>query len=265
VALAAAALEEGRDEEAVELYTRYYERRFDRRARDFPRASNADELRDALATEQSARNLAFAEATFRLANDGVVDAFQLHLYERWTNVADLLSWLRRELPAGMPIDVWEAGLFWPDFNGTEEDVAGETAQLIYTLLGNGASRVIFLPMISNSIDSGDEIRFGLVDGQFQPRPGFEVVADLAAFARQGPVAWQDVIGPEGSRTIVGAGPRGAQGLAWSDGTPIPLEAPEVTISSLDGSASTPATGVELTQDPVLATAATATALTGLVG
>ena len=64
--------------------------------------------------------------------------------------------------------------------------------------------------------------------------------------------------------MVGSGPAGAQGLAWSNGTPIPLQAPEVTISSLDGQQSAPATGVDLTEEPVVATAPTAADVAGLV-
>ena len=56
VVMAEAALDEGRDDEAIALYDQYYERRFARREQDFPRAENADELREALATAQSTRN-----------------------------------------------------------------------------------------------------------------------------------------------------------------------------------------------------------------
>ena len=100
VVMAEAALDEGRDDEAVALYDQYYERRFARREQDFPRAENADELRVALATAQSTRNKEFADVTFRLADDGVIDTFQLHFYERWTNVPTLLSFLKGELPVG---------------------------------------------------------------------------------------------------------------------------------------------------------------------
>jgi hypothetical protein len=264
VVMAKAALDEGRDAEAIATYQEYYERRFARREKDFPRAEDADQLREALATAQSTRNQEFAEATFRLADDGVIDTFQLHFYERWTNVPTLLSFLKGELPPGMAIDVWEAGLFWPEFDGDEQLVAAETAQLVYMLLGNGASRVIYLPMQSNTANTGDEIRFGLLDAEFRPRAGFDVIAGLADFTRQGGVTWQDVAGQDGSRTVVGSGPTGAQGLAWANGTPIPLQAPEVTISSLDGQQSAPATGVDLTEEPVVATAPTAADVAGLV-
>ena len=100
----------------------------------------------------------------------MIDAFQLHFYEKWTNVPALMAFLKASCPPGMPIDVWEAGLFWPDFDGDEQLVAGETARLVYMLLGNGASRVIYLPMQSNTANTGDEIRFGLLDAEFQPRP-----------------------------------------------------------------------------------------------
>ena len=165
------------------------------------------------------RNREFADVTMRLAADGTLDDFQLHFYEKWTNIPRLMDFLEAKLPDGMPIDVWEAGLFWPDFDGDEELVAGETTRLVYGLLGNGASRVIYLPLQSNTANTGDEIRFGLLDASSQPRAAFDTVASLADFARQGGGDWQDVVGRDGARAVIGSGPSGAHALVWTDGDP----------------------------------------------
>ena len=119
--------------------------------------------------------------------------------------------------------MWEAGLFWPDFDGDEELVAGETARLVTCSLGNGASRVIYLPMQSNSANTGDEIRFGLLDAEFQPRAGFDTIAGLADFTRQGGVTGRTSPAATAPAPWSGTGPAGAQGLAWAATvTPIPL-------------------------------------------
>ena len=140
VVMAQALLDEGKVDEAIQVYDQYYERRFARREKDFPRADDEAQLREALGTEQSIRNKEFAAVTLGLATDGTLDDFQLHFYEKWTNIPGLMDFLQAKLPDGMPIDVWEAGLFWPDFDGDENLVAGETTRLIYGLLGNGGAR-----------------------------------------------------------------------------------------------------------------------------
>ena len=154
-----------------------------------------------------------------------------------------MAFLKASLPAGMPIEVWEAGCFWPDSTTDESAVAGETARLVYLLLGNGAERVIFLPMQSNTADSGSELRAGLLDANFQPRPGFDAVAHLAEFARQGGKDWQMVTGTDGAQAVVGTAPSGAQALLWSEAAPVAVSGlgPEVVLTSLDGTP-TPAGG-----------------------
>ena len=127
-----------------------------------------------------------------------------------------MSFLKSKLPAGMPIQVWEAGVFWPDSAGDETVLAGETARLVYLLLADGAQKVIFLPMQSNTASTGEEDRFGLIDANFQPRTGFDVLSRLAEFARQGGGSWQDVSGKDGARAVVGSGTAGAQALLWTD-------------------------------------------------
>lgn len=267
VAMAQTLLDQGKPAEALDAYNRYYERRFERREADFPRAGNEDELRTALATDQSQKNLAYAASTFRLARDGVIDAFQLHFYEKWTNVAPLMAHLRSALPAGMPIEVWEAGVFWPDSASNQDAVAGETARLVYLLLGHGAKRVVFLPMQSNTAASGDELRAGLLDANFKPRPGFEALADLAEFARSGGTGWRVVTGTGGAQAVVGTAPSGAQALLWSDAAPVAVEglAPEVTLTSLDGTPATTSGRAEVGTDPVVATGPAAPELTSLIG
>jgi hypothetical protein len=174
-----------------------------------------------------------------------------------------MQYLRSQLPQGTPIEVWEAGLFWPGSNASDAEVAGETARLVYLLLGNGAERVIFLPMQANN--AADEIRFGLLDASFQPRAGYETLVRLADFARKGRVTWADVAGRDGAQTVVGTGASGAQGLAWTNGDPLPVQAPAVTITSLDGKQTGPATSTQLTAEPVVTTAPAAADLNALVG
>jgi hypothetical protein len=267
VVLAQALLDQGKPADALAAYNAYYERRFERRETDFPHAGNEAELRAALATDKSKENLAYAATTFALAKDGVIDALQLHFYEKWTNVAPLMAFLKGAVPAGMPIEVWEAGVFWPDSTSNEAAVAGETARLVYLLLGGGAERVIFLPMQSNTAASGSELRPGLLDANFQPRAGYEALADLAEFARNGGSGWQVVTGTDGAQAVVGTAPSGAQALLWSDQAPVTVQglAPEVTLTSLDGTPATPSGATQVGTDPLVATGPTAPQLASLIG
>ena len=57
----------------------------------------------------------------------------------------------------------------------------------------------------------------------------------------------------------------AQALFWTDQGSVQVHGPEVTVSSLDGSTTGPANGTKLTTDPLVGTAPTAAALSGLIG
>jgi hypothetical protein len=170
-------LDHRRDQEAGVAYHSFYARRFAVRGDLLPRATDLPALRAALRSEQAARNLAFLEATFRLAADGVLDAYQLHFYEPWDNVPLLLDYLHARLPANLPIESWETGIFWPD--GDEQAVPAETAKVLSLLLAGGVRRVIWLPARYDPQGHAEEYRFGLFDHDDQPRPGALVLSDLS--------------------------------------------------------------------------------------
>lgn len=186
VGIALRLLDRGQPRAAVDAYRRYYARRFAVRGDDFPEVDDEAELRDALGGAQPRRNLEFLEATMRLAHDGVVDAYQLHFYERWDNVPALMAYLEAELPSNVPVDAWEVGMFWP--GAPHEDdalLAAEAAKTVILLLGAGARSVIWLPGAHNpdSERFDDETLFGLVEPDGAIRPlghAFARVAEAAA-------------------------------------------------------------------------------------
>jgi hypothetical protein len=112
----------------------------------------------------------------------VIDAYQLHFYERWDNVPTLLAWLRNRLPAGLPIQAWEVGLFWPGGPDDEAELAGETAKVTSLLLAGGVRPVIWLPAIADVAGRGDELRWGLFDTAGTARPAAVIFHQLAAQA-----------------------------------------------------------------------------------
>lgn len=174
-------LDQGRPDDAVAAYQRYFDRRFS--VRPLPRVSDEDDLRRALAGEKGERNLSFSDATFRLAQDVVVDGYQLHFYERWDNAALLVDYLRSALPSAFPIEAWEAGIFWPGGGDNEHVLAAETAKVTASLLGSGVADVIWLP---TSFDPdgirSDEIRWGLFESSGQPRAAWPAWVGLAGAA-----------------------------------------------------------------------------------
>jgi len=174
-------LDQGRGDEAVGAYNAFYARRFPVRGEQLPRADDVKSLRAALRSDQAARNLSFLDATLRLSADHVVDAYQLHFYEPWSNVPLLLAYLHSRLPAGLPIESWETGIFWP--GGDEAAVPAETAKLVSLLLAGGVRRIIWLPARHDPEGRRDnEYRFGLFGPDDQPRPGALVLRDMAAAA-----------------------------------------------------------------------------------
>jgi hypothetical protein len=180
-AIARRLLDQGRDADAVAAYQRYYERRFPVRAQQLPQVSNPAEVRDALATDQSVRNLASFDATVQLAQQHVIDVFEVHFYEKWVNVPALLDLLHASLPAALPVQTWELGQFWPDAPADEHVHAEELRHAVTLFLDGGATRVIWLPLAYNPNGRNrSELRFGLVDPNGRVRESGRVFAEIAA-------------------------------------------------------------------------------------
>jgi hypothetical protein len=180
LAIAEHLLAKGRTAEAVAAYRQYYSRR----GSQFQEVGDAGQLRQALAGELPRRALAYMAASQRLARAGVLDAWQLHFYESWENVPTLLAYLRDTLPADLPIEALEVGMFWRQGSGDERLRAEEATKTVALLLAGGVQRVIWLPLAtSREVTDGDgELRFGLLDGNGTVRPAGEAVRTIAAAA-----------------------------------------------------------------------------------
>jgi hypothetical protein len=196
VAIADELLRQGKDSQAVAAYQRYYQRRFDRRARDFPQVGNPAELRVALQGQQARRNLAFMAVADQLAERKLVDVHQLHFYESWDNLPAVLDYLRGALPARFPVQAWEVGQFrTQEGAGAPADDAsraGEMVKAVSLLLAGGVRPVIWLPL---AFDPGgrhaDEPRYGLLSPDGAVRPAGEAFLRLATVAA-GASSWQGV-------------------------------------------------------------------------
>ena len=79
--------------------------------RTTPTATSVADLQRLAATEKWQHNEDVIDTTLKLANDGVIDRLQLHFYERWDAVPLLMSFVRSNIPADVPVEAWEVGLF----------------------------------------------------------------------------------------------------------------------------------------------------------
>jgi len=180
-AIARRLLDEGKDSDAVSAYQRYYARRFAVRAQQLPEVSSASDLRDVLSTGQAARNLQYFDATVALAQQKLVDDFEIHFYERYDNVPALVDLLHATLPPTLPIQAWEVGQFWPNAPSDEHTHADELQRAVDGLLDGGVGRVIWLPLAYNPNGRNpSELRFGLVDPNGGVRESGRVFAEIAA-------------------------------------------------------------------------------------
>jgi hypothetical protein len=184
-AIAKRLLDDGRPEEAVAAYQRYYARRFPVRGRKLPQVSNEGELRAALEGEQAAINLAYLQLADRLAARKVVDIRQLHFYEPWDNVPALLDYLEASLPPRFPVQAWEVGQFWVDGTDQPDARADEVVKTVSSLLAGQVRPVIWLPLAFDPGGRhGGEPRYGLLDPDGAARPAGDAVRSIAAAAGQ---------------------------------------------------------------------------------
>ena len=145
VSLAADRLAEGDTAGATSLYEGAYERG-DQGTRRFPPGGDAATVEAAAEGDTGRRVREALDVSLRLAQDGVVDRWQLHWYEPVAVLPEALGDLRARLPAGFPIEAWEAGVFWPGDGYDRATHAGETVRLVAELLAAGVERVVYLPV-----------------------------------------------------------------------------------------------------------------------
>ena len=247
VAIAERLLSEGREDEAVAAYQRYYAHR----GSQYERVETAPALRAMLGRDLVRRGLDYLAATQRLAREKAFDVYQLHFYEPWDNVPALLEYLRATLPSPLPIEGWEVGMFQRGAFDQGEDQqlrAGETAKVVSLLLAGGARRVVWLP---TAAPDGEELRFGLVDSGGTVRPAGEVLKRLAAAAEG--ASWRAVTSGEASGIAFGKGKQTVLVLWSEQGATVPgIGRSDAKASTLTG-ASVPwgKAGLRLGREPFL--------------
>ena len=244
-------LRSGQEAEAVRAYNAYFQRRIGTRGRQIPAVATPADLRAVLAMPQNTRNLAYLAATERLLDEKAVDVRQVHFYEHWSAVPDLLAYLSAETPAGTPVTAWEVGQFWRDGDGDAASRSAEMVKVVTQLAAGGVREVVWLPLAYNPANrQGSEVRYGLLDPDGTQRTAGRMMASLAAIGRGAtvePVAAQGLTGAafrHGDRTTL---------VVWATGAPVTVPAAtDLRSGPLDASPSRSG-AVQVTTDPVVLT------------
>lgn len=177
-------LKGGDTQAAVAAWNAYFERRIGTRGDKIPKVTDAASLQAVLDSEQGRRNLTYLAMATELAESKVVDVRQIHFYEKWSSVPDLLAYLKATTPAGTPIEAWEVGRFLRGDDSDDAATTGEVVQTMSGLLAGGIKIVIWLPLAVNPEGrNSDEPRFGLVDPSGDVRPAGKIVTELATASR----------------------------------------------------------------------------------
>jgi hypothetical protein len=171
-----------------------------------------------MSVPENVRSLQFLAATEALLDRKVVDVRQVHFYEHWSAVPDLMGYLTAENPAGTPIEAWEVGQFWRTPTDDDDARAGEMVKVVTQLVAAGVREAIWLPLAYNPNNrQGSEVRYGLLDPNGTERVAGRMMADLAT-AAQGATA--QPVSDKGLRGV--AFRRGGEStlVVWSDGAPV---------------------------------------------
>lgn len=213
VAIAAARLESGDADGAVDVYRRYYARRFSSRD-EFPDIEDAAALRAVLASDEARRHRSYLDVALQLARDDQTDGIQLHFYEPADAAPDLVEYVT-SAGGGAPVEAWEVGLFWP---GDPEpgDAADEALRSVAGLLGAGVRQVIWLPMAHNPDGRrAEEVRLGAVNADASLRPLGLALAEAAAALSGVGAGIRFVPLRAGFRGFAAVGAEGEAAVVWS--------------------------------------------------
>ncbi|GLI00285.1 hypothetical protein [Phytohabitans aurantiacus] len=240
-------LKAGQQDQAKQAYQRYFQRRIGTRGQKIPADATA-----AMSVAENVRSLDFLAATEALLDRKVVNVRQVHFYEHWTAVPDLMGYLAAENPAGTPIEAWEVGQFWRTPTDDDDARAGEMVKAVTQLAAAGVREVIWLPLAYNPNNrQGSEVRYGLLDPNGTERVAGRMMAELAT-AAQGAVA--QPVSDKGLRGV--AFRRGGEStlVVWSDGAPVTVPGGSGVSGAEVGKP--PSTGdLKVTATPVLLRAA----------
>ena len=134
---------------ALRTYRDYYGRRLAGGVSRWPAVDHRrGAARGARRRPGAGASIAAEDVAVRLANDGVVDAYQLHYYEPTAELPALLDYLAANGSAtSVPIEAWEVGVAWPGDEYDEREHADE----IFRLVGHAARRtacaaIVYLPV-----------------------------------------------------------------------------------------------------------------------
>jgi hypothetical protein len=194
----------------------------------------------------------------------VIDRLQTHFYERWDAAPLLVSFVRAKIPAAMPIEAWEVGLFDVDDSMPEAQLSEEVTKTVSQLLAYGVARVLWLPLAADPNGTGgEEKRFGLLEPDGTPRlvaNAYEQLVKVTTGATLQPLDSKGLMGfvsRQGDKATV---------VAWASDAPVQAE--WATGASALGSTTTTAggaTGIGTSPVMVEVPAAQASELSGAPG
>ncbi|MEO6999692.1 MAG: hypothetical protein ABI112_16570 [Terracoccus sp.] len=231
-------LKAGNEQGAVDAWNSYNERRIGTRGNKIPRVTSAADLQAVLDSDQGRRNLTYLTMATDLARAKVVDVRQIHFYEKWSSVPDLMAYLAASTPPGTPIEAWEVGRFFRGSDTDDATTTGEVMQTMSGLLASGVRVAIWLPLAVNPDGRNpDEPRFGLLDPSGSVRPAGQMITDLATASRGATAV------PVSKGGLTGVGYDGAGGsvlFVW--GATAPVTVPPGTKAAGPGQAPRPVSG-----------------------
>jgi hypothetical protein len=161
---------------ALSYYQHFYARRLEDSGFLFPDVGSEAALRAAIASEPGQAALAYFAATVGLIRDGIVDAFQLHYYDPWQQLPQLIDVLRARIGATAPIEAWEVGVAWPGDSFDPRVQATDTVKLLITMRDKGVERAVYLPV---SFSPGKARKYEVVRPLVDYRDGKPLPAGVA--------------------------------------------------------------------------------------
>lgn len=128
-----------------------------------------DELKSLINTQSNIRLYEFV-TTHLKEDSSYYDIYQLHFYEEWNLLPDVIDWIKAQMAKNKfdkTIEAWEIGYAWQIDGYDNIDHAQDLIRVMVVALGAGVERVNYLPYLPVT---SEEIWKGLYDPAGKPRP-----------------------------------------------------------------------------------------------
>ncbi|MEA2669721.1 MAG: hypothetical protein QOJ33_2655, partial [Chloroflexota bacterium] len=168
-------------EQALAYFDNYFSRRFGGANHQGAKPATVGDLVTALNVKRATLAQEWMQVEVSTFSKHLADIYQLHFYEPYEVLPQVINYIRSKVGSDVPIDAWETGFSWSSTQGyTPDALANELPTLYTTMFNSGVRYAVYLEAVDlpPTTNEADRPR-GLISLSGQYYPGAAAFMTLA--------------------------------------------------------------------------------------